>query len=152
MEEPAQIKHDSGSVLRPAQNYLELIPGCDRVGRKNQLLAEVQLGDMLELAIALWPEKFDVAGAHNIGCYDGKASVLDDDRPSFAFIACTKTYIFRYLYDIVQMSRREWRLRIEKAFGVKMDTMMRMGAADEIARMGKREGLIRVPLAVGQTR
>ena len=43
-------------------------------------------------------------------------------------------------------------LRIEKAFGVKMDTMMRMGAADEIARMGKREGLIRVPLAVGQTR
>jgi len=43
-------------------------------------------------------------------------------------------------------------MRIEKAFGVKMDTMMRMGAVDEIARMGKREGLIRVPLAVGQTR
>ena len=43
-------------------------------------------------------------------------------------------------------------LRIEKAFGVEMDTLIWMGAADEIARMGKREGLIRVPLAVGLTR
>jgi plasmid maintenance system antidote protein VapI len=31
-------------------------------------------------------------------------------------------------------------LRIEKAFGVKMDTMMRMGAAYEIAQTRKREG------------
>jgi addiction module HigA family antidote len=35
-------------------------------------------------------------------------------------------------------------LRIEKAFGVKMDTLMRMGSAYEIAQTRKREGLIRV--------
>jgi addiction module HigA family antidote len=35
-------------------------------------------------------------------------------------------------------------LRIEKAFGVKMDTLMRMGAAYEIAQTRKREKLIRV--------
>jgi plasmid maintenance system antidote protein VapI len=34
-------------------------------------------------------------------------------------------------------------LRIEKAFGVKMDTLMRMGAAYEIAQTRKREKLIR---------
>jgi plasmid maintenance system antidote protein VapI len=43
-------------------------------------------------------------------------------------------------------------LRIEKAFGVKMDTLMRMASAHEIAQTRKREGMIRVPLAVGQTR
>jgi addiction module HigA family antidote len=36
-------------------------------------------------------------------------------------------------------------LRVEKAFGVKMDTPMRMQAAYEIARTRKREKLIRVP-------
>ena len=36
-------------------------------------------------------------------------------------------------------------LRIEKAFGVKMDTLMRMQAAYEIAQTRKREKLIRVP-------
>jgi antitoxin HigA-1 len=35
-------------------------------------------------------------------------------------------------------------LRIEKAFGVKMDTLMRMQAAYEIARTRKREKQIRV--------
>ena len=35
-------------------------------------------------------------------------------------------------------------LRIEKAFGVKMDTLTRMGAAYEIAQTRKREKLIRV--------
>jgi addiction module HigA family antidote len=35
-------------------------------------------------------------------------------------------------------------LRIEKAFGVKMDTLMWMGAAYEIAQTRKREKLIRV--------
>jgi len=35
-------------------------------------------------------------------------------------------------------------LRIEKAFGVKMDTLMRMQSAYEIAQTRKREGLIRV--------
>ena len=35
-------------------------------------------------------------------------------------------------------------LRIEKAFGVKMDTLMRMGAAYEISQTRKREKLIRV--------
>jgi len=35
-------------------------------------------------------------------------------------------------------------LRIEKAFGVKMDTLMRMWLAYEIARTRKREKLIRV--------
>ena len=35
-------------------------------------------------------------------------------------------------------------LRIEKAFGVKMDTLMRMAAAYEIAQTRKREKLIRV--------
>jgi addiction module HigA family antidote len=35
-------------------------------------------------------------------------------------------------------------LRIEKAFGVKMDTLMRMQSAYEIARTRKREKLIRV--------
>ena len=35
-------------------------------------------------------------------------------------------------------------LRIEKAFGVKMDTLMRMQSAYEIAQTRKREGEIRV--------
>jgi addiction module HigA family antidote len=35
-------------------------------------------------------------------------------------------------------------LRIEKAFGVKMDTLMRMQASYDIARTRKREGKIRV--------
>jgi addiction module HigA family antidote len=35
-------------------------------------------------------------------------------------------------------------LRIEKAFGVPMDTLMRVGSAYEIAQTRKREGLIRV--------
>jgi plasmid maintenance system antidote protein VapI len=35
-------------------------------------------------------------------------------------------------------------LRIEKAFGVKMDTLMRMWSAYEIAQTRKRERLIRV--------
>jgi antitoxin HigA-1 len=35
-------------------------------------------------------------------------------------------------------------LRIEKAFGVKMDTLMRMASAYEIAETRKREGLVRV--------
>jgi addiction module HigA family antidote len=36
-------------------------------------------------------------------------------------------------------------LRIEKAFGVRMDTLMRMQASYEIARTRKREKQIRVP-------
>jgi len=35
-------------------------------------------------------------------------------------------------------------LRIEKAFGVKMDTLMRLQSAYEIAQARKREGRIRV--------
>jgi antitoxin HigA-1 len=35
-------------------------------------------------------------------------------------------------------------LRIEKAFGIKMDTLMRMQASYDIARTRKREGQIRV--------
>jgi plasmid maintenance system antidote protein VapI len=35
-------------------------------------------------------------------------------------------------------------LRIEKAFGVKMDTLMRMQASYDIARTRKRENAIRV--------
>ncbi len=35
-------------------------------------------------------------------------------------------------------------LRIEKAFGVKMDTLMRMQSSFDIARSRKREGKIRV--------
>ena len=38
----------------------------------------------------------------------------------------------------------EMALRIEKAFGVKMDTLMRMQSACEIAQTRKREKLIRV--------
>ncbi len=38
----------------------------------------------------------------------------------------------------------EMALRIEKAFGVKMDTLMRMQSAYEIAQTRKREKLIRV--------
>jgi addiction module HigA family antidote len=38
----------------------------------------------------------------------------------------------------------ELALRIEKAFGVKMDTLMRMQSAHEIAQTRKREKLIRV--------
>jgi addiction module HigA family antidote len=38
----------------------------------------------------------------------------------------------------------EMALRIEKAFGVKMDTLMRMQSAYEIERTRKREKLIRV--------
>jgi addiction module HigA family antidote len=36
-------------------------------------------------------------------------------------------------------------LRIEKAFGVKMDTLMRMQSSYDIAQTRKRENLIRVP-------
>lgn len=36
-------------------------------------------------------------------------------------------------------------LRIEKAFGVKMDTLMRMQASYDIAQTRKRENQIRVP-------
>jgi len=38
----------------------------------------------------------------------------------------------------------EMALRIEKAFGVKMDTLMRMQSAYEIAETRKREKMIRV--------
>lgn len=38
----------------------------------------------------------------------------------------------------------EMALRIEKAFGVKMDTLMRMQASYDIAQTRKREGEIRV--------
>jgi addiction module HigA family antidote len=38
----------------------------------------------------------------------------------------------------------EMALRIEKAFGVRMDTLMRMQSADEIAQTRKREKQIRV--------
>jgi addiction module HigA family antidote len=38
----------------------------------------------------------------------------------------------------------EMALRIEKAFGVKMDTLMRMQSAYDIAQTRKREGQIRV--------
>jgi plasmid maintenance system antidote protein VapI len=38
----------------------------------------------------------------------------------------------------------ELALRVEKAFGVKMDTLMRMQSAYEIAQTRKREKLIRV--------
>ena len=36
-------------------------------------------------------------------------------------------------------------LRIEKAFGVQMDTLMRMQSAYDIAQTRKREGKIRIP-------
>ena len=36
-------------------------------------------------------------------------------------------------------------LRIEKAFGVKMDTLMRMQSAYDIAKTRKRENQIRIP-------
>ena len=36
-------------------------------------------------------------------------------------------------------------LRIEKAFGVKMDTLMRMQSSYDIAQARKREGEIRLP-------
>jgi addiction module HigA family antidote len=39
----------------------------------------------------------------------------------------------------------EMALRIEKAFGVKMDTLMRMQASYDIAQIRKREKQIRVP-------
>jgi len=39
----------------------------------------------------------------------------------------------------------EMALRIEKAFGVKMDTLMRMQGSYDIARTRGREGEIRVP-------
>lgn len=44
-------------------------------------------------------------------------------------------------------------LRIEKAFGVKMDTLMRMQSSYDIAQTRKREGQIsvrRVPLAAAR--
>src|SRR5689334_12207280 len=40
-------------------------------------------------------------------------------------------------------------LRIEKAFGVKMDTLMRMQASYDIAQTRKRERKIRVPRFTG---
>jgi addiction module HigA family antidote len=48
----------------------------------------------------------------------------------------------------------EMALRIEKAFGVKMDTLMRMQGSYDIARTRGREGEIRVPRfrGVGEVR
>jgi addiction module HigA family antidote len=49
---------------------------------------------------------------------------------------------------VLQVSRpalsRDMALRIEKAFGVKMDTLMRMQSSYDIARTRKRESTIRV--------
>lgn len=49
------------------------------------------------------------------------------------------------------MGRHDMALRIEKAFGVSMDTLMRMQAAHDIAEARKREGKIRVPRCESDT-
>jgi len=43
-------------------------------------------------------------------------------------------------------------LRIEKAFGVKMDTLMRMQSSFDIAQTRKRAGQIRVKRYAGEAR
>ena len=47
---------------------------------------------------------------------------------------------------------REMALRIEKAFGVSMDTLMRMQNSFDIAQARKREGEIKVALFPGTSR
>ena len=61
------------------------------------------------------------------------AEVLGVSRPTLSSLLNSKAAL-----------SGEMALRIEKAFGPRMDTLMRMQAAYDIARTRKREGKIRV--------
>ena len=61
------------------------------------------------------------------------AQVLGVSRPALSSLLNSKADLFG-----------EMALRMEKAFGVKMDTLMRMQASFHIARIRKQEGTIKV--------
>jgi len=63
----------------------------------------------------------------------GAAEVLRVSRPALSSLLNGKAGL-----------SGEMALRIEKAFGVKMDTLMRMQASYDIAQTRKREGEVRV--------
>src|ERR1035441_9071879 len=62
------------------------------------------------------------------------AQVLQVSRPTLSSLLNSKSDL-----------SGEMALRIEKAFGVKMDTLMRMQSAYDIAQTRKREKEIRIP-------
>ena len=67
------------------------------------------------------------------GWSEGRSSVPKISRPTLSSL----------LNGNADLSE-DMALRIEKAFGVKMDTLMRMQASYDIAQTRKREGEIRV--------
>jgi antitoxin HigA-1 len=71
----------------------------------------------------------------------GAAKVLGVTRPALSALLNTRAAL-----------SPEMALRIEKAFGVKMDTLMRMQTSFEIAEARKREGDIQVQPYVPKTK
>ena len=66
------------------------------------------------------------------------AEVLGVARPALSALLNGRAALFS-----------EMALRVEKAFGPKMDTLLRMQTAREIARARGREGLIKIKRYVG---
>ena len=69
------------------------------------------------------------------------AAVLDVSRPALSSLLNGKAAL-----------SGDMALRIEKAFGVKMDTLMRMQSSYDIAQTREREGQIRVKRYVSKPR
>ena len=89
----------------------------------------------MSMASAVHPGGFirtEIIEAHGLSVTTA-AKVLGVSRPALS----------RLLNEHAELSG-EMALRIEKAFGVKMDTLMRMQAAYDIAQSRKKEDEIRV--------
>jgi addiction module HigA family antidote len=85
--------------------------------------------------------KTEIVDAHGLSV-TAAAALLGVSRPTLSSLLNSKAGL-----------SGDMALRIEKAFGVKIDTLMRMQSAYEIAQTRKREKLIRVrPPAVGRMR
>ncbi len=66
-------------------------------------------------------------------------------------LGITRQALSKFLNESASLSP-EMALRIEKAFGVSMDTLMRMQNSYDIAQARKREGDIKVPRFAGKAR
>jgi addiction module HigA family antidote len=77
--------------------------------------------------------KTEIVGAYGLSAAAAVAVALGVSRPTLSSLLNGKAGL-----------SGDMALRIEKAFGVKMDTLMRMQSAYEIAQTRKREKLIRV--------
>ncbi|MCJ2090974.1 HigA family addiction module antitoxin [Methylobacterium sp. J-072] len=82
----------------------------------------------------------EIIGAHRLSVTEG-AEILGVTRPTLS----------QLLNERVSLSA-DMALRIEKAFGVKMDTLMRMQNAFDIAQARSREDEIKVARYVPQPR